>query len=112
LVVWAGEAVPPEYQAANGTIALRVPDSELVRALARRVGALAVTSANLHGEPSPASAAELAWEVVDGADLTLDAGPAPVGVASTIVGCAGDCPQDFREGALSTSQIMQVALGE
>ena len=100
LVVWAGEAVPPEYQAANGTIALRVPDSELVRALARRVGALAVTSANLHGEPSPASAAELAWEVVDGADLTLDAGPAPVGVASTIVDCTGDEPRVLRQGAI------------
>ena len=46
------------------------------------------------------------------ADLTLDAGPAPVGVASTIVGCAGDRPQIFREGALSTGQIMRVALGE
>ena len=106
LVVRAGEAVPPQYQAANGTIALRVPDSPLVRELARRAGgALAVTSANLHGEPSPTSAADLAWEITDGADLTLDAGPAPVGVASTIVDATGDEPEILREGAIPAEAI-------
>jgi len=46
------------------------------------------------------SADELAWEIVDGADLTLDAGPAPVGVASTIVDCTADEPRILRQGAI------------
>ena len=113
LVVPASNAVPPEYRAADGTVALRCPDSNLVREIARKLGSpLATTSANTHGEAAATSGSGIEARIVREADLTLDAGPAPVGVASTIVGCAGDLPQVFREGALSTGQIMQVALGE
>lgn len=113
LVVPASNAVPPEYRAADGTVALRCPDSNLVREIARKLGSpLATTSANTHGEAAATSGSGIEARIVCEADLTLDAGPAPVGVASTIVGCAGNRPQVFREGALSTSQIMQVALGE
>ena len=113
LVVPASNAVPPEYRAADGTVALRCPDSNLVREIARKLGSpLATTSANTHGEAAATSGSGIEARIVREADLTLDAGPAPVGVASTIVGCAGDRPQVFREGALSTGQIMRVALGE
>ena len=113
LVVPASNAVPPEYRAVDGTVALRCPDSNLVREIARKLGSpLATTSANTHGEAAATSGSGIEARIVREADLTLDAGPAPVGVASTIVGCAGDRPQVFREGALSTGQIMRVALGE
>ena len=113
LVVPASNAVPPEYRAADGTVALRCPDSNLVREIARKLGSpLATTSANTHGKAAATSGSGIEARIVREADLTLDAGPAPVGVASTIVGCAGDRPQIFREGALSTGQIMRVALGE
>ena len=86
--------VPPEYRAADGTIALRCPDSTLVRTLARSIGApLATTSANTHGEAAATSGAAVEPAIVAAADLTLDAGPAPVGVASTIVSCLGKEPQ-------------------
>ena len=42
------------------TVGLRCPDHALVRALAAEVGPLATTSANRHGEPTPATAAEAA----------------------------------------------------
>ena len=110
LVVRASDAVPPEYRAADGTIALRCPDSNLVRALAREVGApLATTSANTHGLAAATSGSGVEERIVAAADLTLDAGPAPVGVASTIVGCLGPEPQVFREGALSERQIREAA---
>lgn len=113
LVVPASNAVPPEYRAVDGTVALRCPDSNLVREITRKLGSpLATTSANTHGEAAATSGSGIEARIVREADLTLDAGPAPVGVASTIVGCAGDRPQVFREGALSTGQIMRVALGE
>ena len=47
LVVRASDEVAPEYRNADGTIALRLPDSNLVREIARRAGcALATTSAH------------------------------------------------------------------
>ena len=107
LVVRASDAVPPEYRAADGTIALRCPDSELVRTLARSVGApLATTSANTHGQAAATSGSGIEERIVEEADLSLDAGPAPVGVASTIVGCLGPEPVIFREGAITEAQIL------
>ena len=100
LVVRASSEVPPEYRAQNGTIALRVPDSNLVRELVRRVGPLATTSANTHGADAATSGAGVEKRIVAEADLTLDAGPAPVGVASTIVDATGPLPRILRQGAI------------
>ena len=112
LVVRASGAVPAEYRAADGTIALRCPDSTLVRNLARSVDApLATTSANTHGEAAATSGSGVESRIVAEADLTLDAGPAPVGIASTIVSCLGPQPVVVREGALNTADIVLAARG-
>ena len=110
LVVRASEAVPPEYRGADGTIALRCPDSPLVRKLARAVGApLATTSANTHGVPAATCGSAVEPRIVEAADLTLDAGPAPVGVASTIVSCLGPQSVVLREGAIPSSEVRATA---
>ncbi len=109
LVVAASDAVPPEYRAANGTIALRVPDSNLVRALARKVGPLATTSANTHGQASATSGASVEKRIVQEADLTLDAGPAPLAIASTIVGCEAGAMRIYREGAIPAATIENIS---
>lgn len=106
LVVRASEVVPTEYRAADDTLALRVPDSNLVRALAREVGPLAVTSANTHGEAAATSGAGVEARIVQAADLTLDAGPAPVGVASTIVDATSSVPRILRQGAIEVAEQM------
>lgn len=103
LVVRASDEVPADYQR-EGTVALRVPDSPLVRELARRVGPLAVTSANTHGMPSPVSSDDIERRIADEADLTLAAGPTPGGVASTIVDTTGPEPRIIREGAIATGE--------
>ena len=108
LVVPASDVIPPEYVAKNGTIALRVPDSNLVRALAREVGPLATTSANTHGATAAVSGASVEPGIVEQADLTLDAGSAPVAVASTIVGSPGGRPRIFREGAIPEERIRRL----
>ena len=109
LVVRASDAVPEDYRRANGTVALRVPDSTLVRALAREVGPLAVTSANTHGMPSPATSDDIERRIAEAADLTLAAGPTPDGAASTIVDATGAEPRIVREGAIPADVIMTLA---
>lgn len=113
IVVRASDAVPPEYaQDGEGgaTIALRVPDSELCRRVARSLGVpLAQTSANTHGAPSATSGAAVEEGIVDAVDLVLDAGPAPVGVASTIVDATGPAPRVLREGAVSAADVARLA---
>ena len=100
LVVRASDEVPSEYASADGTIALRVPDSPLVREIARRAGPLATTSANLHGQASATSGADIDPALAEAVDLVLDAGPAPIAVESTIVDVAHGEPRILRVGAL------------
>lgn len=113
LVVRASAAVPAEYAqpGADGpTIALRVPGSELDRSVVRALGRpVAQTSANLHGAPSATSGAGLDPAVAAAVDLVVDAGPAPVGVASTIVDATGAAPRVLREGALSEAEVLLAA---
>ncbi|WP_058270748.1 peptide chain release factor N(5)-glutamine methyltransferase [Olsenella massiliensis] len=114
LVVKASRLVPQEYALASPdggepTIALRCPASALVRGVARELGVpLATTSANTHGEASATSGAEVEERLVRMADLTLDAGPAPLAVASTIVDCTGTEPRILREGAISRDRIFHL----
>lgn len=113
IVVRSAGSVPPEYaQPGEGgaTIALRVPDSELDRAIVRSLGApLAQTSANTHGAPAATSGAALEPDIVAAVDLVLDAGPAPVGVASTIVDATGAEPRVLRAGAISEKDVLLAA---
>jgi tRNA threonylcarbamoyl adenosine modification protein (Sua5/YciO/YrdC/YwlC family) len=107
LVVKASDEVPAEYvQADTRTIALRMPDSGLVCAIVREAGVpLAQTSANTHGQAAATTGADIEERLLDMANLVMDAGPAPVAVASTIVDCTGAEPRILRAGAISLDGI-------
>ena len=113
LVVRASDEVPAEYAQTNGgTIALRVPDSELVRAIVREAGVpLAQTSANTHGQAAATTGADVEERLIDMVDLVIDAGPAPVALASTIVDCTGADPLVLREGAIPAEAVLLPSRG-
>jgi len=73
----------------DGTVAVRIPDHRLLRAVLYRTGPLTGTSANRHGEPPGATAAEAAAGLDGWPDLVLDGGPAVGGLASTVVDLTG-----------------------
>ena len=111
VVVPRAEAVPNEVTAGGTTVAVRVPDHDLARALIRAAGApLAVTSANLSGQRSPVTAREVAAQLGSRIPLVLDGGPCPGGVASTVVDLSGPTPVILRPGPLSMEDIVS-ALG-
>lgn len=83
-----------------GTIGLRCPAHDLVRALAARVGPLATTSANRHGMPTPSSASEAAAQLLGPVDLVIDGGPLS-GAPSTVVDLTGDVPRVLRPGPVA-----------
>ena len=57
------------------TIGVRCPSSPVVRAVADRIGPLAVTSANRSGRPTPTSAGQAAEGLAGSVSLVIDAGP-------------------------------------
>jgi tRNA threonylcarbamoyl adenosine modification protein (Sua5/YciO/YrdC/YwlC family) len=93
----------------GGTVALRMPDHEAALRLLRRYGPLAVTSANLTGEPPAQDAA--AAEAYFGANVAvyLDTGPAPGPTASTIVDASGATPRVVRHGVIDAGRLAAVA---
>jgi tRNA threonylcarbamoyl adenosine modification protein (Sua5/YciO/YrdC/YwlC family) len=94
---------------ARATVGVRCPDHDFVRALARRVGPLAVTSANRHGELPPASALDAARSLTGEVALVVDGGPCD-GLASTVVDATDPSLPVLREGSIRREQIEDVAL--
>jgi len=95
----------PESVSATETVGVRVPDHEVARALLRAAGPMAVTSANISGQPSPSTAQEVLAQLGGRIDLILDGGTTPGGVPSTLVDCTGEEIKILREGPISLEEI-------
>ncbi len=92
----------------EATIGVRCPAHAVPLALARQLGPLSTTSANLHGEPTSTTAQDVAEVFGDAVPVVLDAGTCS-GSASTVVDCTGIEPHLLREGRLPWAEI-QAAL--
>jgi tRNA threonylcarbamoyl adenosine modification protein (Sua5/YciO/YrdC/YwlC family) len=106
--------LPQMLGGGRATLGVRLPDHTLPRALARLLGPLAASSANVTGRP-PATTAQMVIEsLADVVSLVVDDGPVRGGVASTVVDCSGSAataPVVLREGAIAASSIF-AALGQ
>jgi L-threonylcarbamoyladenylate synthase len=93
--------------ARGDTIGVRVPAVDGVAAeMLGRVGALAATSANLHGGPDPRRLADVPPELRAAVAAEVDAGELP-GTPSTVVDLTGPEPVVVREGAVSTAETLE-----
>nr|WP_108871905.1 L-threonylcarbamoyladenylate synthase [Tessaracoccus timonensis] len=92
----------------RGTVALRVPDHDGARELLRRTGPLAVSSANISGQPSATNCADAQEQLGESVAVFLDGGPTPGPEPSTIVDCSSD-PDGvvLRLGKLSLEQLQE-----
>jgi L-threonylcarbamoyladenylate synthase len=100
--------LPATLTAGAATIGLRVPDHPAPRALARGVGPLPTTSANVSGLPEAATAEEIREQLGDVIDLILDGGPAHGGPASTVVDCTDETPRILRVGAIPPERVDEI----
>jgi len=92
----------------RGTVAVRMPDHEVVLEILERTGPLAVSSANLTGRP-PAADADAAEEMLgDDVSVIIDCGPAQRDLPSTIVDVTGTQGRVLRSGALSLDDLNAV----
>ncbi len=89
------------------TLGLRLPDHEVPRAIARVVGPLAASSANISGEPDATTPDRVVSYFTDELGLIIDDGPVRGGVPSTVVDCSdpNEAPRVLREGAISSAEI-------
>jgi tRNA threonylcarbamoyl adenosine modification protein (Sua5/YciO/YrdC/YwlC family) len=95
----------------KGTVALRVPKNKVVLALLAETGPLAVSSANLTGEPAALTAKQAFDYLGEKVEVYLDGGEAELGEASTIVDLTGDKVRIVREGVIKRAKLAEL-LGE
>ena len=95
----------PEAVSATETVGVRVPDHDVARELLRAAGPMAITSANISGQPSPSTAQEVLAQLGGRIDLIIDGGRTPGGVPSTLVDCTGKELKILREGPISLEEI-------
>jgi len=98
----------PDSVSATNTVGVRVPDHLAARSVLRAAGPMAVTSANISGQPSPSTAEEVFVQLNGRIALILDGGRTPGGVPSTVVDCTGTNPTIIREGPISLHDILTV----
>lgn len=91
----------------DATIGIRCPAHPVPIAICRRLGPIATTSANRHGEPPLTTAQQLAGSLGPELVLVLDAGLCD-GLPSTVVDCTGEVPKLLREGRLSGREVEDV----
>jgi L-threonylcarbamoyladenylate synthase len=100
--------LPAALSGGTPTVGLRVPDHDAPRALARAVGPLPTTSANVSGLPEAPDAAAILGQLGESIDLILDGGRAQGGPPSTVVDCTGPLPRVLREGAVPHERLAQI----
>jgi L-threonylcarbamoyladenylate synthase len=92
----------------KGTVAVRMPLHHVALDLLKKTGPLAVSSANVSGQPPATTADEAMAQLGDSVSVYLDAGPCPGDVPSTIVDLTGSVPRLLRRGVISVERLQEV----
>jgi L-threonylcarbamoyladenylate synthase len=101
--------VHPLASAGLDTLGIRMPDG-FSRSVIKRYGKpLAAPSANTSGKISPTSAQHVEADLGGRLALILDAGPADIGLESTIIKVDGDEIRLLRPGGLDVADIEKLA---
>jgi L-threonylcarbamoyladenylate synthase len=95
----------PEELSPDATIGVRMPDHPVALALLRKIGPLAVTSANISGQENADTAEEVYRQLNGHVHLILDGGRISGGVPSTVVNCTSSPMTILREGPISLEEI-------
>ena len=109
VVLPKAEGISALVSGGKNTIALRVPDHPVPRALARELEApITGTSANRSGGAGLPTAKAVRDEFGGEIDLVIDGGKAPGGLPSTVLDLSGELPRILRQGAVSQREIEEL----
>jgi tRNA threonylcarbamoyl adenosine modification protein (Sua5/YciO/YrdC/YwlC family) len=96
----------------KGRIGLRVPDHEVARAILRATGPLAVSSANISGEPAATDEQDARRQLRGSVAVYVDGGPTPGPTPSTIVDFSDDLSgRVLRVGAIPLDELRRLLPG-
>ena len=101
--------VPDVVTAGLDTVAVRVPQHPVARAILATAGIpVAAPSANRYTRVSPTTAEHVRRGLGSAVDLIIDGGATTVGIESTVVDLTGDRPILLRPGTISRRALEEV----
>lgn len=109
IVCRRGPGVPAVLAGGGETMGVRQPALPIAVGLCRALGGPVVgTSANRHGMPAAATAAQVALDLGDEVDLILDGGRCPLARPSTVIDVTRTPPVIVRAGVVSIDAVREV----
>lgn len=111
MIFKAQPALSWELGETKGTVALRMPDHKIALALLAETGPLAVSSANLTGEPAATTCQQAFDYLGESVQVYLDAGNSPKGEASTILDMTGITEKVVDGEIVAEGKVRIVRLG-
>lgn len=112
IILPKSDLVPKEVSGGLDTVAVRMPENEIARAIIEASGVpLAAPSANLSGKPSPTSASHVIDDMKGRIEAIVDSGDCNVGVESTVLSLAVSPARLLRPGKVTAQELAEV-LGE
>ncbi len=108
LVFQAHKTLPKQLSGHTDKIGIRMPAHPVALALAKAANVpITGTSANISGAPPCPGIKNLSHELIQKADMILDAGPLAGGPGSTVVDVTCIPPKIIRQGSISATSIFQ-----
>ncbi|RAV34314.1 L-threonylcarbamoyladenylate synthase [Corynebacterium heidelbergense] len=108
VVVHQAPSLPWNLGDTRGTVMLRMPLHPVALELLQRTGPMAVSSANISGQPPAVTVAQAEEQLGGEVGVYMDGGTATVGSPSTIVDLSSGRPRILREGATSAEEVGEV----
>ena len=108
LVVQQAPSLHWDLGDAAGTVMLRMPLHPVAIEVLREVGPMAVSSANISGQPPAVTVDDARDQLGELVEVYLDAGPSEQQAASTIVDLTGAHPRILRTGPVGADAIAEV----
>ncbi|MDQ6875370.1 MAG: L-threonylcarbamoyladenylate synthase [Actinomycetota bacterium] len=108
LVVQQAPSLSWDLGDSRGTVMVRMPLHPVILEVLAQTGPLAVSSANISGQPPATTAAEARRQLGNTVEVYLEAGSCGDPVASTILDVTGPVPRLLRPGAVSVDALREV----
>ena len=99
-----------DWLAGRDEVAIRMPESDLVRALTALIGPFLMTSANAHGGGTLSTLRAVLVDLAGQPDVAVDGGPLSL-ISSTLVNVNLPEPVIEREGAVDAAAVMDTLRG-
>ena len=104
------ECIPSVVSAGLDTVAVRIPDNIIAKAIITYSGVpIVASSANIFGKPSGTKIEDIRKEIEGKVSAIVDGGESNVGLESTVVKVINEIPVILRPGKITPEQIEKVA---